>query len=100
MVKVEEPDDLIRRAFTLACEMFGKKHVTLYETSLIKIKPSSIGSDFKDIILVASGDVEPASGIVCVLSPDYFDEAMKFAERYESEVIGRKDGVILRKKYI
>lgn len=100
MVKVKELNDLLRRAFVLACEMFGEKNVDLDPLDFIVIYPSSTNRGLRDRILVSSSNPsEVASGVVSVLSPKYFDKAMKFADIYELEVIGRKDGVILRKQY-
>ena len=42
MVKVEEPSDLQKRAFALACEMFGEKNVKVVSVAgMIEIYPSS-----------------------------------------------------------
>jgi len=86
----EKQEDLMNRACSLAVGMFGEDNVS----QRLKGKAFVI---YEDKIIV--GILNSNNGEVYVKSLEYFDKAYKFAERYELEIIGREDGVRLRRDY-
>jgi len=84
--------DLTRRAFKLAVEMFGSENVDrsdMETTTFSMFRGGAIR--FKEAYL--------GVGVVNVKSEDYFVRARKFSERYELEVTGRIDSIIITKEY-
>jgi hypothetical protein len=80
--------DLVNSAFSLACSMF-KNCVD---------RTSDVGfSIFNNEITF--GVYEPKIGIIVVKSPEYFDHAELFSERYKVEVAGRANSTELKTDY-